>query len=817
MKRSLSSLCLLVAVWGCDDDAGPGQGPTASERADASSDAPADDGGSGVGGPGGGGPVSTPACEQRACNAAISDLCCPSTCSAATDIDCAGCGNGRLEAGEICDPRESCAASCPQLGCQTQRLKSGGTCAAVCVAGPVQTQCQSGDECCPPGCTANTDRDCEATCGNGVLETGELCDPLASCPQSCPAAGCTLFALDKAGTCLASCVESGQQSACASDDGCCPMGCTTANDSDCAVQCDNGVVEGKETCDPLASCPQACPAEGCRLRRLVNPGTCNAACVDAGLQTTCVSGDGCCPAGCNRTNDADCAPLCGNSVVEPGETCDPISSCMSQERACVSDAQVVRTRTGEAGACTFVCMEAQRMCGPPDGACPMGCGPTQDPDCPGCGNGVVEPGETCDPMATCQAQSDACVSDATATRMRTGNVAACTFACVETTRTCGAADGSCPPGCTAALDVDCVGCGNGRLDPGETCDPCGPAQAQCTSDANTVRTPTGNAAACTFVCQAMPRPCLSGDGFCPSTCTRANDTDCRLGPGELCEINADCTTDACVDGRCCAAQCATCQACTGAGGTCVNIAKGQEDNVPPRACSGGSLCDGAGTCLPPCRVVAKPSSVDFGTVPIGGQSPPVTVTFSNPCVVGTGSASASVTGAEFMVLSNTCKGALAPGQSCDVVLQFAPRTAGERNGALILTTKDAAITVPLSGTGQASAALIWEPGKVDFGTVPPGERVGRKLSLVNVGNAASGRIALRVEGDASAAFMIEKPGCSELAPHQSCSVGVIFAPRTTGQYAGKLVAAAGNATAGAEMAGAARPRVVGPGPGEVVQ
>jgi cysteine-rich repeat protein len=35
-----------------------------------------------------------------------------------------------------------------------------------------------------------------------------------------------------------------------------------------------------------------------------------------------MSGDGCCPAGANANNDSDCAPVCGNMIVEVNEQCD---------------------------------------------------------------------------------------------------------------------------------------------------------------------------------------------------------------------------------------------------------------------------------------------------------------------------------------------------------------------------------------------------------------------------------------------------------------------------------------------------------------
>ena len=52
-------------------------------------------------------------------------------------------------------------------------------------------------------------------------------------------------------------------------------------------------------------------------RKLVDGGTCQARCVDDGMQTECVGGDGCCPATCNATNDSDCKASCGNRPSRP--------------------------------------------------------------------------------------------------------------------------------------------------------------------------------------------------------------------------------------------------------------------------------------------------------------------------------------------------------------------------------------------------------------------------------------------------------------------------------------------------------------------
>jgi hypothetical protein len=250
-------------------------------------------------------------CATASCSAS-SDGCCPPVCNALDDPDCQpACGNGAIEAGETCDPLASCPTDCPAIGCQLRTLANPGTCAAACVDGAKITTCsETSDMCCPASCDASNDIDCAAVCGNNVVEPGETCDPLSTCPTSCPQQGCQLYQLFDAGTCQAQCVASGQQTACVNGDGCCPGGCNANNDSDCQPSCGNGVLEGNETCDPPASCTCAAEAYSC-YGTTGSAATCDLVCHVP--TTTCgIGGDGCCafavpPTGdCSAADDKEC-------------------------------------------------------------------------------------------------------------------------------------------------------------------------------------------------------------------------------------------------------------------------------------------------------------------------------------------------------------------------------------------------------------------------------------------------------------------------------------------------------------------------------
>jgi len=161
-------------------------------------------------------------------------------------------------------------------------------------------------------------------CGNGQLDPGEVCDPLAigadRCPTECPSnLECsTITLVGSAENCTARCEV--RPVGCIDDDGCCSLGCDSTTDNDCMNVCGNGIVEENETCD--GNCPTTCnDNNACTSDMLTgSPQTCDVECVSVPINS-CRNGDGCCPAGCTSQNDNDCV-------------CNPTTSCQTLGYSC---------------------------------------------------------------------------------------------------------------------------------------------------------------------------------------------------------------------------------------------------------------------------------------------------------------------------------------------------------------------------------------------------------------------------------------------------------------------------------------------------
>ncbi len=268
--------------------------------------------------------------------------------SLSVDVTCGGgvgpvCGNGILETGEKCDngitagQPGACPTACPKPSdpCKTSTLTgTAADCTAQCVDATITVAvcgdgCVTAPETCEPPNTVTCDANCKTIgnlCGNGVVDSGETCDTAISagqpgaCPTSCTAPNACTTSVLQGNACTAKCVNT-------------PI----------VPCCGNGVLETGETCDTAiaagqpGACPTTCtPPDSCTTSVLQNNHTCTATCANTQI-SACVNGDGCCPKGCNATNDNDCLAVCGNGVIETGEQCDPpvAGSCSSTCQSCI--------------------------------------------------------------------------------------------------------------------------------------------------------------------------------------------------------------------------------------------------------------------------------------------------------------------------------------------------------------------------------------------------------------------------------------------------------------------------------------------------
>ena len=347
--------------------------------------------------------------------------------------------------------------------------------------------------------------------------------------------------------------------------------------------CNDGKLDPGETCDPLAACPTECPPLNCQLRTLDNGGTCTAVCDDTAVQTTCLNGDGCCPAGCNATDDNDCTAVCGNGIIEEGETCD--GNCpQSCENVGCENYTLATNLLGNP--CTARCVDAKtqiKTCGTmADQCCPSGC--PLDPDCGlnVCGNGTVDKGETCDPGNNSPTKCPTMCAAPDGCNIQTlHNAGTCTATCASSmTKTCANGDGCCPAGCNATNDDDCAAvCGNGVVEPGEDCD--GNCPSSCPQQGCQEYT-LDNKGACNITCKKseLQTGCVNGDQCCPSACSPSNDNDCGTTKKPVCGDTVVEPPETC-DGDC--PTCATPAQCfqnTGSPATCDVVC-----NLPIETCA----------------------------------------------------------------------------------------------------------------------------------------------------------------------------------------------------------------------------------------
>jgi HYDIN/CFA65/VesB-like, Ig-like domain/Abnormal spindle-like microcephaly-assoc'd, ASPM-SPD-2-Hydin len=192
-------------------------------------------------------------------------------------------------------------------------------------------------------------------------------------------------------------------------------------------------------------------------------------------------------------------------------------------------------------------------------------------------------------------------------------------------------------------------------------------------------------------------------------------------------------------------------------------------------------------------VSASPDPTDFGSVEVGGNST-LDVRLTNDVYLAVDLQAASVVGAEaadFTLSSSSCGGALGFRSSCVISVQFAPSAEGARTTTLNVPYTDAdgaaqILQVALGGSGSVVAIpnITVDPASADLGSVEVGQSGDTTLSVSNSGSGDLNISAVATTDTVAAPFSITAETCTSmtLAPGDSCSVTLDFAPTASGSF-----------------------------------
>jgi hypothetical protein len=195
-----------------------------------------------------------------------------------------------------------------------------------------------------------------------------------------------------------------------------------------------------------------------------------------------------------------------------------------------------------------------------------------------------------------------------------------------------------------------------------------------------------------------------------------------------------------------------------------------------------------------------PTSINYGNNAVN-SAPSSNVVLKNTSNKFVRISSASITG-PFTFSGIRSRMYLWAGQSVTIQVKFVPKNAGSFKGALNISTQNGdAVTVALSGSAGAAAAMSISPTSINYGNNPVNSGPYQYVTLSNTGSGTVNISSVSITG-AFTFSGITYP--MSLAAGTSISFQVKFIPKTTGNFTGTLSVFAQNAaTAQVALSGSA--------------
>ena len=193
----------------------------------------------------------------------------------------------------------------------------------------------------------------------------------------------------------------------------------------------------------------------------------------------------------------------------------------------------------------------------------------------------------------------------------------------------------------------------------------------------------------------------------------------------------------------------------------------------------------SGTAVTPGYLTANPSSVNFGSIQVGGsQTQYESLTNSGGSSVTISQVTASGNG--FSLSGFVAPQTLSSGQSITFSVAFAPTLSGTASGSLSVVSdaSDPSLSVTLSGTGTSAGQLSVSPGSMSFGTVT----VGATQSQTGALSAGGSSVTVSSASSSSSEFALSGIAFPlTIAAGQSVPFKLTFAPQVSGSTSANIL------------------------------